>query len=371
MIREIRHIPSLSKLALALALALGSLALLLLSSCDLNPTADADAHDHSEHTQTEAEAKAKAVANPNTDPHNHDAHDHAQDHDAHAQPEAETETDHSAEEPSSKLDSRDHADFGIQIATAKSGTVHEHLRLPGEVRMNENTMVHVSPRYPGIVQKIHKRLGDRVQANQLLAEMESNDTLQPFDLTAPHNGIITDFHITPGETFEAGERMFIIADTSTVWIDLRVYQRDFPKVHTGQRVTLNFGKDYPSVEATLSYLGPTIDESTRTGLVRAVVPNSQQLLRPGLFVIGQLHLDPKTFPVVIPRSSLIEMEDHTVVYAATPEGFEARTVTTGAFDPHSVAILSGLSAGERYVMEGGFFLKADSQKENFGDGHAH
>ena len=53
------------------------------------------------------------------------------------------------------------------------------------------------------------------------------------------------------------------------------------------------------------------------------------------------------------------------------EGFEPRVVQLGEQDLTQAHITEGLSLGERYVSVGGFFLKAELQKENFGDGHAH
>lgn len=267
----------------------------------------------------------------------------------------------------------DMKDFGIRVATAGPGPIREELRLPGEIRMNENTMAHVGPRFDGAVKRIHRRIGDKVQAGDVLAEMESNETLRPFDLLAPIDGTIVAFHITPGEIVATDEYAYVIADTSTVWADLRVYQRDLPKVHAGQQVRLFAGHDYPDTDGVISYVGPVVDETTRTGLIRAVVDNPHGLLRPGLFVVGDVALDEHRLEVVVPRTALHTMEDKAVVFveAETGEGFEAAAVRTGRGDSVSVEILEGLHTGQRYVSEGGFFLKADSQKEAFGDGHAH
>lgn len=291
--------------------------------------------------------------------------------DDHDHPENGDESNHPEDSAARPLDPRDHADFGIEIAPAEPGTIQKILHLTGEVRMNENTMGHVSPRFSGIVKRIHKRLGDFVEAGDVLAQMESNESLRPFKLTATIDGTITDFHITPGESFEAGELMYTIADTSTVWVDLKMHQRDLPLVHIGQSVLLDLGQNFPPIKAELSYLGPVVDETTRTGLARATVPNPDGLLRPGLFAIGKLLLDPEPFPVVVSRFSVIPTEDHDIVFISTPKGFVPQPVTTGPQDATSIAILDGLQPGEHYVAKGGFFLKADTQKEDFGDGHAH
>ena len=67
------------------------------------------------------------------------------------------------------------------------------------------------------------------------------------------------------------------------------------------------------------------------------------------------------------------MDGKNIIFVESEDGhgYEKREVTLDKSDTNSVAIRSGLNRGERYVSKGGFFLKADSQKEDFGDGHGH
>ena len=349
--------------SLAIRIIILSLFPFILSACKPARHNQEDNHDPANNTETTAIQMSEQHEHDDHDDHNHD-HDEDLDHIA---PEDQDHEDPKAH----AIDPRDQEEFGIELAVAQSGSIQKNLLLTGEVRVNENTVTHVSPRFAGIVKRIHKRLGDTVKAGEVLAEMESNESLRPFQLTATLDGTITDFHITPGESFEAGELMYTIADTTSVWVDLRLYQRDLPRVRIGQSVTLDFGDNFPAIEAQISYLGPVVDETSRTSLIRAVVSNKKGLLRPGLFVIGNLKLDRETFPVVVSRVSVITMEDHEVVFVPTPDGFKPRTVTIGSEDADYIAITDGLQPGESYVSKGGFFLKADAQKEDFGDGHAH
>jgi len=303
-------------------------------------------HDHDEHAEVEA---AEHVED------GHDAHGH-EEHDAHDLRLAPSEMEA----------------FGIRVAVAGPGELHEFLRLPGEIRSNEHAVAHVGPRYAGIARAVHKRLGDRVTAGEVLAEMESNETLRPFSLVAPIDGTIVDFHLTLGESLEAGEYAYVVADTSSVWADLRVYQRDLPQLRVGQPVHLSAGHEYPDFHGTVTYLGPVVEETTRTGLARVVLENPEGLLRPGLFVIGEIVVDESDYAVVVPLSALLSVEGNTVVFVETDHGeFAPRPVVTGHRDEHRVEIVEGLSTGEEYVVEGGFFLKAEAGKAHFGDGHAH
>lgn len=302
-----------------------------------------------------------------------DDHDHAmEEKDAHDQKETEPHVDEHEDEL--HLSAADFEDFGIELSNAGPGEIHTELRLMGNVSMNENEMTHVSPRFDAVVTRIHKRLGDEVKKGDLLAELESNETLNRFELTAPLDGTVVDTHITLGESLSSGEMSYVIADTSTIWIDLKVYQRDLPKMKLGLPVHIDAGETYPQVTGKLSYVGPTVDGSTRTGLVRAEVPNPEGLYRPELFVTGTVVMDTHRYPVVVPLSAMIRMGEDQVVFVAAEDeegAFEMRVVKTGRVDHHSAEIQEGLQAGERYVSQGGFFLKADAQKANFGDGHGH
>jgi cobalt-zinc-cadmium efflux system membrane fusion protein len=152
-----------------------------------------------------------------------------------------------------------------------------------------------------------------------------------------------------------------------------VYQRDLPKIHAEQKVRISAGHEYEDAAGEISYVGPTIDEVSRTGLARAVLPNPEGLYRPGLFVIGNVLLDAYRLPVVVPRSAVITMDEMNVIFveAEGGHGYEKREVQVGRSDTENTEIRSGLTKDERYVSKGGFFLKADSQKEDFGDGHNH
>ncbi|WFB34502.1 efflux RND transporter periplasmic adaptor subunit [Kiritimatiellota bacterium B12222] len=328
--------------------------------------------DHDDHAEESVPLEMQA------DPHDdHAEHDEHTDKSAHNEKDDDDHEDHAEEEGDHggviELSAIDIQDFGIEVQTAASGTIHEELRLQGEVKMNENRMGHVSPRFTGVVTSIEKRLGDLVKQGDVLATVESNDTLRPFQLIAPLDGTIVSFHITPGESLEPGVVAYTISDTSVIWVDLRVYQRDLPKVHQDQGVRISAGHEYPEAEGRLSYVGPVIDETTRTGLARVALPNPENTYRPGLFVIGNVLLDAHKLPVVVPRTAVIAYGDERVIFVESEDGhgFEKKAVIPGQGDSTHLAIKQGLSPGERYVSKGGFFLKADSQKEDFGDGHGH
>lgn len=298
-----------------------------------------------------------------------DEHEH---HDEHEHPDEHEDQDEHDDGPL-LLRTEVIADFGIEFAIAGPGTISRELRLLGEIRMNSNTAAHVSPRFAGVVKTINRRLGDEVKAGEVLALMETNDTLRPYELIAPITGTIVEFHLAQGESVDAGEYTYIIADTSTVWADLQVPQRQLPQLKLGLEVDITAGDGFSAHAGKISYIGPVIDEQTRTGLVRAELANPEGQLRPGLFIVGRVSLGRDARAVVIPLSAVHTNDGESVVFVEDEhgEGFEPRIVQLGERDLTEVHIMAGLNPGERYVSVGGFFLKAELQKENFGDGHAH
>ena len=197
--------------------------------------------------------------------------------------------------------------------------------------------------------------------------------MQGFDLLAPIAGTIIDFNLTMGESLLAGEEAYAIANLDSVWVDLRIYQRNLPQIAVGQRATLSIANDAPSVVGEIGYIGPRIDRKTRTGLARVLIENPDLQLRPGQFITGEIVLEEIEAPIVVPLSAIHSVDGARVVYVRSHDGdaFESRAVELGHRDGEYVQINHGLDVGDFYVSEGGFFLKADSQKDNFGDGHAH
>ena len=115
---------------------------------------------------------------------------------------------------------------GIELDKAGPGVLHESLFLNGILQPNQESLVQVTPRFPGVAREIHKRIGDRVQKGDLLAKVESNQSLTVYELRAPLAGTIIERQIALGEHVGEQKAAFTIADLSSVWVDFAVYRRD-------------------------------------------------------------------------------------------------------------------------------------------------
>jgi cobalt-zinc-cadmium efflux system membrane fusion protein len=258
---------------------------------------------------------------------------------------------------------------GIAVATVAPATIRESVVLNGRIGPNEDALAHVMPRFPGIVRSVHKRLGDLVKRGDLLAVIESNESLQPFEVRAPIAGTVTAKDVTPGELASNERAIFEIADLGTVWVDLDVYRRDFGRLRAGQRVRVDAGDGSPLAESTLAYLSPIGSANTQTLLARTVLANSDRSWRPGLFVTAEVEVGASDVPVSVAVEALQRVRDGDVVFLADGNVFEAQPVELGRRDAQHVEITSGLVAGQRYVATGSFILKAEAGKS--GAAHEH
>lgn len=261
------------------------------------------------------------------------------------------------------------AGSGIEVATAGPAKLETRLRLNGLIAPNEDRLAHVLPRFAGIVKEARKRVGDRVEKGEVVAVVQSNQSLEPYDVRSEIAGTVIQKHVTPGEFVSEGDDLFTVADLGTVWVDLNVYRQDFARLAVGQPVLLDPGEGIAKAEARLAYISPFGAPNTQTMLARVVLPNPNGDWRPGLFVTAEVLVDQATVPLAVRASAIQTLRDWSVVFVQEGDVYEAQPVEVGRRDGEWVEVLSGLKPGQRYAARGSFVLKADVGKA--GASHDH
>lgn len=252
---------------------------------------------------------------------------------------------------------------GVTLAEAASATLTDTLSLNGILRANQEAVVQVTPRFPGIVKSIQKRIGDKVVKDDLLAAIESNQSLTVYELKAPFAGTIIERRISLGEYASEQKPAFVVADLSSIWVDLSIYRQDLKRVRLNDEVLIDPDDGRGEIKGTISYMAPIGSSETQTALARVVLPNPDGRLRPGLFVTARLILAARNVAVAVRRSAIQTLESRTIVFVREDgDKIEARPVELGDSDPRHVEIKAGLSAGERYVAENSFVVKAEMGK---------
>ncbi len=246
----------------------------------------------------------------------------------------------------------------IEVATAAPARISEVLTLYGTVQPNAERVRTVAARFPGVIQKVNAAVGDRVAAGAVLASVEANESLQTYNVTAPLAGIVTARNANPGES--TGESaLFTLADLSSVWVELALFPRDLARVRTGQTVRVR------TVDAGLEgigkivYVAPITQAGQQTISARVLLDNKEARWAPGLYVAAEVVVAEREAPVAIKSVALQRVENDTVAFIRTDEGFRVQPIIAGSSDHEWTEIREGIANGERYAANNSFVLKAD------------
>ncbi len=196
------------------------------------------------------------------------------------------------------------------------------------------------------------------------------------EIPAPLGGVVIRKLVNEGDYVKTGSPLFTIADLSVVWVNLEAYETDLPWIRIGLEARVRAEEALPGREfrGKVSFLDPFLDERTRTVRVRLEFPNPRGLLKPGMFVRARI-LSPLAGPegaggeppLVVPATAVLLTGRRALVYVKKPgEGppvFEGREIRVGPRAGDSYVVLSGLSEGERVVVEGEFWIDSALQLE--------
>jgi len=186
----------------------------------------------------------------------------------------------------------------------------------------------------------------------------ANEKIAWYPIRSPFEGTIIKKHITLGEFVTQASDIFVVADLSSVWVDLHVYPKDLVKVKKGQKVVISAGQMMPDTEGVISYVGPVVGAKSRTALARVVLPNSTGIFRPGLFVTAKVAIDNVEADVIVSKNAVQTLDGKKCVFIKDEHGFEPAFVNLGQSNTDLVQVTSGLKPGQQYVTKGAFELKA-------------
>ena len=258
---------------------------------------------------------------------------------------------------------------GIVVQPAGPHALRVTLDLPGEVVPNADRLAHIVPRFAGIAREVKKGLGQQVGAGEVLAVIEGNQSLAMYEVTSLTSGTVIEKHVTLGEFVRDDQDIYVVADLSSVWVNVAVYARDLPKVRRGQNVLVESVGSESSSQGRIDYVGAVVGEATRAATARVVLPNRDMRWRPGTFVTARIVVDERRVPIAVPENAIQRIEGRDCVFVQEGDGFLARPVVLGKTDGQWIEIVSGLKAGEPFVFGGSFVLKSELQKSEAGHEH--
>jgi membrane fusion protein, heavy metal efflux system len=256
---------------------------------------------------------------------------------------------------------------GVRTETAGPAKLVQTLTLYGRIVPDPSHQRQVTARYPGLLRAVHKELGERVRAGEALAQIESNESLQTYTLTAPIAGIITARDANPGE--QSGDRaLFTILDPSSVWAELSVFPRDRSRVQPGAAVRVKANDSDATAEGKVERVD-VLAGANQAVTARVTLKNANGEFVSGSFVTAEVAVGERTAPLAVKRTGLQPFRDFTVVYEQVGDTYEVRMLELGEEAGDWIEVLGGLEPGTTYVTDNSYVIKADIEKS--GASHDH
>ena len=186
----------------------------------------------------------------------------------------------------------------------------------------------------------------------------------------PLSGVVIEKMVQQGQYVNTGDPLFNIADLSTVWVEVEVYENEFPNIHIGQKVEIR-SQSFPGRPfiGRIAFIYPFLDPKTRTVKARVEMPNPGQKLKPDMFVNAIIKV-PLGSAIVVPVTAVMDTGKRQVVWVESSPGmFEPRDVQVGQKTDDKVQILSGLKPGDKVAASGGYLIDSEAQLKGGGGGH--
>ena len=236
-----------------------------------------------------------------------------------------------------------------------------------------------------------KRIDLTAAANQLKTlgltpkDLEELDEASPllsgeYRILSPGSGVVVNRHASTGEFVEAGAKLYLIEDLSSVWFVASAFEEQLQTIRSGQKafVSLDAFRG-TTLNGEVSFLDYHVDPTSRSVGVRITLDNAQldswpeELpLRPGMFGRVELETTTRQAALVLPEQALVHEDAGDYVFVQVePFAFERREVAVKHAAGDMVEVTSGLEPGEMVAISGTFLLKSAERQGELGGGHSH
>lgn len=307
-----------------------------------------------------------------------------------------------------KISSRVIDNLGVVTATATIKPISKEIDTVGYVTSNEDNIENVHSYIDGWVRNLQvTAVGDEVKKGQVLFELYSPslinaqqeyvlalqnnnrqliragrkklitlgltkqqiDTLQrtrnvkqQIPIYAKISGVLSKLNIRDGVYIKPDKELLVIEDLSSVWVKVEVYeqQSDWVKLH--QTAIASFaGLPGRLWQGEVIYIYPTLDKKNHTLAVRLQFPNPNLTLKPDMYATVKILVPSDKKQLVVPSSAVIMTGRGSHVILSLGKGkYKPQAVTLGDESNDEVAILKGLSQGDKVVTSGQFLIDSES-----------
>ena len=203
--------------------------------------------------------------------------------------------------------------------------------------------------------------------DQITKAPQRSETDIFIDILAPITGTVIKRYVYEGQYVQEGEKLFEIADFSTMWFQFVAYEQDLPFLELGQKVTVRTtALPDKSFQAEIKFINPNLDDATRSARVRVEIANPKRELRHKLYAEGTVELGAPDV-LAVPRTAVLWPGNDPRVYVEQrPGAYQQRRVILGRPGDDFWEVLEGLKEGERVVTSGNMLIDGQAQLLNVG-----
>jgi multidrug efflux pump subunit AcrA (membrane-fusion protein) len=170
---------------------------------------------------------------------------------------------------------------------------------------------------------------------------------------SPMTGVVSALSVREGQIAASGQPAATIVNMDTVYIRINVVENVINRLSEGQRVQISVPAAFEGyVESEIGYVSPSADPMNKLYEVRIYVDNSQYGIRSGMTGSVKLDLDRAEDTIVVPSDAVVDRDDIQVVYIVEDDTAVERQVQTGLDTGDRVQIVSGISEGDKVIVEG-------------------
>ena len=213
-----------------------------------------------------------------------------------------------------------------------------------------------------IVAAARRRLALWNIAEEQIAEIEgTGEVRRRLTIRAPASGHILEKQVIEGQMVRAGDRLFKIADLSTIWIEPAIFENDIAVVRVGQRAQVTFDA-LPGHLFTgrVTFIYPELDMRTRTLRVRVEVPNRNGLIKSMMYGAVRITAGgPRG--VTVPLGAVLPTGTRDLAFVVHQGGVVPTEVVVGTRGDSTVLVADGLAPGDTVVASATFLFDSESQ----------
>lgn len=256
---------------------------------------------------------------------------------------------------------------GIKTEIVSPKTLTFTDTLFGVISVPQDKQYQLHAPYPGLVEKIHVQVGDKVKKGQQLVTLQNTQTLQQYLVRSPADGEVGQVLVNIGD--RAQEQALVeIVDLSEVWVDLSAFPENIEGIEIGQKVLVYDLHQHERAVTQISYISPQMTGG-HIARARAVLKNTDGHWRPGMHLKADIQIKQKNVLMAVKESALQSFREMPVVFAKFGNTFEVRMLELGESDGELIEVLGGIQPGIEYVTGNSFLLKAEVLKD--GASHDH